>query len=130
MKPDVSRLRVAAVFGFLAVALGAFAAHALKGTWEKALGVSEAAYRMDVWRTAEFYHLTHAVALAALAMAGVASRYSWTWRCWVVGTILFSGSLYALCLTGVKVLGAVTPFGGVALLAGWLLLMLRPKADR
>ena len=129
MKPDVSRLRVAACLGFLAVALGAFGAHGLGDMWKAALPAEEVTYRLGVWHTAEFYHLTHAVALAALAMAGLGARYVWAWRFWIVGTILFSGSLYVLCLTGIKKFGAVTPFGGIALLVGWVLLALRPKAE-
>lgn len=104
--------RVFAVFGFLAVALGAFGAHALKGMLA-ASGVEA------IWSTAVFYHLTHSV-------AGLfASRISrWTSLLWVAGIGVFSGSLYALCLSGWKWLGAVTPLGGMLLLAGWVCLVL------
>ena len=124
MKNGVFQLRVAAGLGFLAVALGAFGAHALQKSWDAALPAAEAAHRVEVWRTAALYHLTHAVALLALALSGAGLRFVWAWRCWLAGVILFSGSLYVLCLTGQKWLGAVTPFGGVLLLAGWLSLAL------
>jgi uncharacterized membrane protein YgdD (TMEM256/DUF423 family) len=129
MNSDVSRLRVAACVGFLAVALGAFGAHSLTDLWKKTLPVDEVTYRLGVWHTAESYHLVHAVALAALAMSGLGNRYPWVWRSWLVGIIVFSGSLYTLCLTGLKWWGGVTPIGGVALLAGWLLLAIRPKGE-
>jgi len=125
MNSDAFRLRIAACFGFLAVALGAFGAHGLREGWQAALSVAEAAKRLEVWQTAVFYHLTHAIGLVVLALTG---RYVWAWRCWVVGIILFSGSLYLLGLTGIKWLGAVTPLGGVAFLVGWGMLVMRPKA--
>ena len=103
-------LRISATLGFLAVALGAFGAHALKGTLE-------AGGQVETWRTAAQYHLIHAVALTALALH--APLRVWAWRLWLAGTILFSGSLYALALSGVKWLGAITPLGGALLLGGW-----------
>ena len=106
-------LRISAVFGFLAVALGAFGAHGLKT-------VLEANAQMANWNTAAHYHLVHAVALVALALHG--SRRVWTWRLWFAGTLVFSGTLYVLALTNLKWLGAITPIGGVLLLAGWLAL--------
>jgi uncharacterized membrane protein YgdD (TMEM256/DUF423 family) len=126
MNLSTFHVRVAAALGFLAVALGAFGAHALKGSWEAGLTAAEAAYRVGVWRTAELYHLVHAVALLALGLAGMGAVRIWTWRCWLAGVSIFSGSLYLLCLTGMKWWGAVTPLGGVLLLAGWLLLALKP----
>lgn len=104
----------AAVLGFLGVALGAFGAHALKDM----LVANE---RLATWETAVFYHLVHAVAILATYGLPIA------WRrligfCWIVGVIIFSGSLYVLCLTGIGWLGAITPLGGLALLAGWLVL--------
>jgi uncharacterized membrane protein YgdD (TMEM256/DUF423 family) len=124
MKTGLVQLRVAACLGFLAVALGAFGAHALRGGWEAALPAAEAARRVDVWRTAELYHLTHAVALLALALAGAGLRFVWAWRCWIAGVVLFSGSLYLWAVTAQKWLVFVTPVGGVLLLAGWLSLAL------
>ncbi|HEY2574250.1 MAG TPA: DUF423 domain-containing protein [Verrucomicrobiaceae bacterium] len=107
-----------AVTGFLAVALGAFGAHALRETLEKT-------QHLETWKTAVQYHLAHAVALLAVALAGPAWRRT-AW-CWMGGVLLFSGSLYLLAVTGIKWLGAVTPFGGLLLLAGWVMLLLPQK---
>lgn len=108
---------MAAVAGALAVALGAFGAHGLEGT------VSPE--RLVTWRTGAAYHLTHAVA-ASLAGVVVAFRPSyaarWAARLFLVGILLFSGSLYALVLLDLPVLGAVAPLGGVAFIAGWVAL--------
>ena len=102
---------IAAVFAFLGVALGAFGAHGLKE-------VLEANGRMDTWETAVFYQLIHAVALFALPAVAQRSRApGW---CFVIGMILFSGSLYALALgLAPAVFGPVTPIGGVFFLVGW-----------
>jgi uncharacterized membrane protein YgdD (TMEM256/DUF423 family) len=125
MKVDPFKLRIAACFGFLAVALGAMGAHGLKASWEAALAVDEAAKRLDVWKTASLYHVVHAVVLLILAFAFSDPKQGrWTWNCFVSGVIIFSGSLYLLCLTGIKWLGAITPIGGLLLMAGWLLLAL------
>jgi uncharacterized membrane protein YgdD (TMEM256/DUF423 family) len=107
------------VSGFLAVALGAFGAHALK-SWLSAL--PDAGQRLDWWDTAAHYHLIHAVAavLASLARRRASARpCDVAAICFLAGTLLFSGSLYAMTLSGVRALGAVTPFGGLTLLAGW-----------
>ncbi|HSC58242.1 MAG TPA: DUF423 domain-containing protein [Gemmatimonadales bacterium] len=103
----------------LAVAAGAFGAHALKGHLS--------AEDLAVFETGARYQMYHALALLAVAWA--ASRWpgpSVTAAGWlfVAGTILFSGSLYALALSGVRWLGAITPLGGVAFLAGWACLAL------
>lgn len=102
--------------GFLAVALGAFGAHGLKATLDT-LGTQEA------WRTASLYHLVHSVALLALAgwSAAPAPRVQLIGQMWALGIVLFSGSLYWLALGGPKLLGPVTPLGGLAFLAGWAL---------
>jgi uncharacterized membrane protein YgdD (TMEM256/DUF423 family) len=98
----------------VAVAAGAFGAHALKAR------LSPEA--LAVWETAARYQTVHALALLAVAQAAGAWRSrlveaaGWAF---VVGTVLFSGSLYALALSGVRGLGAVTPLGGAAFLAGW-----------
>jgi len=96
--------------GFLAVALGAFGAHAL----EKVL---ENNRTTEIWKTAAFYHFIHAVMLFVLA-----PRPGWRgpWICFLVGIVIFSGSLYVLVVTNVKWLGAITPLGGASFLAGWL----------
>lgn len=113
------------VLGFLAVALGAFGAHGLKA---RLGGLPDYAQRMDWWQTAAQYHLVHALAL--LAVATLLQRGSagpvgvWAGIGFIAGIILFSGSLYVMTLTGVRVLGAVTPIGGLCLLAGWACLAL------
>ncbi len=78
----------------------------------------------DVWNKAVFYQFVHAIALLVLASLPGASRTA----CWllVAGVVIFSGSLYVLALTNVKVLGAITPIGGLCFLAGWLWLIVRP----
>jgi len=109
-------IRISAIVGFLGVALGAFGAHLFKGHLV-ALQMGE------VWETAVFYHLVHAVVLLLLAGRPVFPKLSWCF--FLVGIILFSGSLYLLAYTGISWLGAITPLGGVSLLAGWLMLAIR-----
>jgi uncharacterized membrane protein YgdD (TMEM256/DUF423 family) len=115
----LSLLRIAAGFCFLAVALGAFGAHALKATLE-ANGM------MDAWNKAVLYHLVHAVALVALALSGAGNRA--TYFLLTAGIVLFSGSLYTMALTNVRWLGAITPLGGLCFLAGWAWLLIAPRA--
>ena len=103
-------LRIAAVFGFLGVALGAFGAHSLKGL----LAQNQTA---TIWEKAVFYHLIHAVMLYLLSSRTPLRR--WPWFCFAVGIVLFSGSLYLLAVTTARWLGAITPFGGVSFLVGW-----------
>jgi uncharacterized membrane protein YgdD (TMEM256/DUF423 family) len=98
----------------LGVALGAFGAHALKARLAPEM--------LAVYEVGVRYQLVHALALLAVAWA--ATRWPGAWVnasgwLFVAGTLLFSGSLYALALSGVRGLGAVTPIGGVAWLAGW-----------
>lgn len=106
-----------AVLAGLGVALGAFGAHALKARLSPDM--------LAVWETGVRYQLVHALGLLAVAWAltrwpGSAVQASgWLF---VAGTLLFSGSLYALALSGVRGLGAVTPLGGVAWIVGWALL--------
>jgi uncharacterized membrane protein YgdD (TMEM256/DUF423 family) len=125
------KLRAAAICGFLAVALGAFGAHGLKSHWEATLEVSEAAYRLDIWKTAVFYHLAHSVVILVLAFAcpAVHEGKLATWS-FLLGINIFSGSLYSLAVTGIKWMGAITPLGGVFLLLGWLLLAFQPGGRR
>jgi uncharacterized membrane protein YgdD (TMEM256/DUF423 family) len=112
-----------AVSGFISVAAGAFGAHALRSRLTpEYLGVFETAAR---------YQMYHALALLAVAWAitrGSGSTAQWAGWLFVVGTVLFSGSLYALALTGTRWLGAITPLGGAAFLAGWLCLALSWEA--
>ena len=111
-------LRIAATLCFLAVALGAFGAHALKATLQ-------ASGMLDAWNKAVLYHLVHAVALVALALHGGANRAAYLLL--VAGILLFSGSLHIMALTNVRWLGAITPLGGLCFLAGWAWLIIAPK---
>ena len=111
-------------FGFLAVAAGAFGAHALRARLGPEL--------LAVWETAARYQMYHALALLAVAMA--AGRWpggGWTAAGWLFtgGILVFSGSLYLLAFSGVRWLGAVTPLGGLCLLAGWIALALAARAS-
>ncbi len=103
--------------GFVSVAAGAFGAHALKSRLEADL--------LAIFDTGARYNLAHALALLAVGalVARVPSAAATTagWA-FLTGTIVFSGSLYALALTGIRGFGAITPFGGVALLVGWIAL--------
>ena len=112
-------VRIGAVVGFLAVGMGAFGAHSLSDRL-KALGT------LANYETAAQYQMYHALALVAVGLLSLAGRSGKAlsvagWG-FLVGTILFSGSLYILSLTGNKRLGMITPIGGVALLIGWLAL--------
>ncbi|MBI3919490.1 MAG: hypothetical protein A2W68_06185 [Betaproteobacteria bacterium RIFCSPLOWO2_02_64_14] len=109
---------IGSLSGLIGVALGAFAAHALKG-------------RLDADLLATFdvgvrYQMYHALALLAAGWAhtrwpgAILTTGGWLF---VAGTVLFSGSLYALSFSGMRWLGAITPFGGIALLAGWICLL-------
>lgn len=104
---------IAGALGFLAVLAGTFGAHTLRGRVEEDL--------MDIYEVGVRYHAYHA--LAILACAGLVDRLGRGGRvailAFALGVVVFSGSLYALALTGQRWLGAVTPFGGVALLVGW-----------
>lgn len=109
----------AALLGGAAVLLGAFGAHALKATLDS--------YALEIWRTAVFYHLTHAVAILALSMVAFNDAEVtrlWALRALFIGTVIFSGSLYLLALTSIKLLGGVTPVGGLCLMVGWLLVFI------
>jgi uncharacterized membrane protein YgdD (TMEM256/DUF423 family) len=106
---------VGAIYGFMAVACGAFGAHALQSRLDARL--------LQIWHTASHYQMAHALALVALGswlssnpgqnanVAGVGFS---------VGTLIFSGSLYLLALTDIRWLGAITPIGGTLFLTGWL----------
>ena len=116
----VALLRTGAGFCFLAVALGAFGAHALKAKLE-------ASGMLDVWNKAVLYHFLHGIALVALALSGASNRA--TYFLLVAGIVLFSGSLYAMALIPQSRdwLGAITPLGGLCFLAGWAWLVIAPK---
>ncbi len=113
-------LLLSGVLGATGVLAGAFGAHALRERLEPLL--------LHTWETAVLYQLVHAVALLFLAVGigrggaaeGWLARAGWSW---VAGIVLFSGSLYALALGGPRLLGPVTPLGGVAFVVGWLCLV-------
>jgi uncharacterized membrane protein YgdD (TMEM256/DUF423 family) len=108
-----------AVSGFIAVAAGAFGAHSLRDRLTPEY--------VSVFETGARYQMYHALALLAVAwMVERGGGISAQWAGWlfVIGTVLFSGSLYGLALTGTRWLGAITPLGGVAFLAGWVCLAL------
>ena len=111
-------LLIACVLGGLSVALGAFAAHGLKSRLTPDL--------LSVFEVGVRYQMYHALAL--LAVCGLGRELwndPWTARAgwaWVLGVVLFSGSLYCLALSGMPMLGAITPFGGVLFIAGWCFL--------
>lgn len=112
-------LAAGALSAAMSVAAGAFGAHALRARLSPEL--------LAVFETGARYQMYHALGLGLAAWA--ASRFpgaaaAWAGGLFLAGTLLFSGSLYALALTGVRGLGAVTPFGGVAFLAGWIALAL------
>ena len=116
LDPRAARFAVlGALSGFLAVAAGAFGAHALRSRLPEAL--------LAAFETGARYQLIHAVALIGVAWALDRTRQPAVQRAgwlFIAGTVLFSGSLYALALSGVTRFGMVTPFGGLSLLAGWL----------
>jgi uncharacterized membrane protein YgdD (TMEM256/DUF423 family) len=111
---------IASLLGSLSVALGAFGAHALRGRIEESL--------LANYQTGVSYMFYHALAIFIVAWAvskWPASNLS-TWAGWlfVLGIVIFSGSLFVMAFTGLRWLGAITPIGGVAFIAGWLLLAL------
>jgi uncharacterized membrane protein YgdD (TMEM256/DUF423 family) len=116
---DKNFLLIGSVAAFLAVGLGAFGAHGLRTRLSPDM--------LAVFETGVRYHLFHALALlaTALAMERLGGRLV-VWAGWsfTAGIVLFSGSLYLLALTGVTILGAITPLGGLAFLAGWACLAL------
>ena len=110
-------LMLAAFFGFTGVALGAFAAHGLKGRLSEQY--------LAIFHTGVTYQLVHTLAIIGVALLAtqLQSRLvTWAGICFTLGIVLFSGSLYLLTLSGISKLGIITPIGGVAFLAGWLCL--------
>ncbi|WP_315795142.1 DUF423 domain-containing protein [Paenibacillus sp. BIC5C1] len=113
-------MMLGAVLTMLSVAIGAFGAHMLK---EK-IGADAIA----VYETGVQYHMIHAIGLLIVGLTagqlGPSTKLKWAARLLFIGIIIFSGSLYVLSISGIKILGAITPIGGVAFIVGWLLLAL------
>jgi uncharacterized membrane protein YgdD (TMEM256/DUF423 family) len=123
MIPTMAKLflTAGALWGGLSVALGAFGAHALKASLE-------AAGRFDTFETAARYQMYHALALLAVGLMlrqGFDAARVLTWAGWgfLLGSLIFSGSLYLLCFTGARWWGAVAPIGGTLMLVGWVALL-------
>ena len=117
MEHQIFFLRTAGVLGALAVVAGAFGAHGLETRLSEEM--------LEIYEVAVRYHMYHAIALLAVA-AGAGNLWRSKWArpaCWafIAGIAVFSGTLYALALTEMRWLGAITPIGGVALIAGWVL---------
>ena len=112
-----SVLTIAAISGLLAVALGAFGAHGLKTIISPEM--------LEVYKTGvqyQFYHTFALLAVGILMNFNQSKALKWSAYLFITGTILFSGSLYVLAISGVKALGIITPFGGIAWIAAWILL--------
>ncbi len=111
-------ISLAALSGMLAVAFGAFGAHALKGRLDD--------YALGVYTTAVQYHFYHSLALLAVGLLALQLPQSAALKTsgylFALGLVVFSGSLYVLSLTGLRWMGAITPLGGLAFMAGWLCL--------
>ena len=114
-------LQISAILGFLAVLLGAFGAHALHDQ----LVANE---RLETWETAVFYHFVHTLVLLWLSNKSPVPK--WPVILFLAGIGIFSGSLYVLCLTQISKLGAITPLGGLALMGGWLSLLVTTKQPK
>ena len=112
-------ITIAAILLALAVAAGAFGAHALKNVLS--------AERLETWQTAVQYHAWHALGLMLIALIGVQFDLAITWPASLIlaGIVIFSGSLYVLCLTSIGWLGAITPIGGVAFILGWIVFSIK-----
>ncbi|WP_274655324.1 DUF423 domain-containing protein [Paenibacillus humicola] len=106
-----------AIHALLAVLLGAFAAHGLKERLSEEM--------LNVFETGVRYHMYHGIGMFLIALAadrlGTSASLRWAGRMMHIGIFLFSGSLYALSLSGIKPLGVITPFGGVAFIVAWAL---------
>ena len=124
----MNRIRITAITGFLAVALGALGAHGLESSLKPNLDPAQLAKQLGWWHTAGQYHIIHAVAMLAIAVREPVATLAW--RLMLAGIILFSGSLYIMGATGSIALRHATPIGGILLLAGWLALCCRSNAGK
>ncbi|MEQ8583254.1 MAG: DUF423 domain-containing protein [Marinoscillum sp.] len=117
---DKKHLLTGSVLAVTAVGLGAFGAHALSATLE-AFG------RKDTYDTAVQYHMFHAIAILFVSLInknGPHQLLTWAIRLFLFGTLIFSGSLYVLCMTNLSILGAITPIGGLLFIGGWITLII------
>jgi uncharacterized membrane protein YgdD (TMEM256/DUF423 family) len=101
---------IGALMAFLGVALGAFGAHALQERLDP--------YFLDIYKTSTHYLMIHALALILIGL--FQPKKSWPGWCFFLGILIFSGSLYLLVLSGIRIFGAITPLGGLLFMAGWI----------
>ncbi|MHA7128366.1 DUF423 domain-containing protein [Algoriphagus namhaensis] len=117
-------IQIAAIFGALSVAIGAFGAHSLQA-------VLEESGRTETYQTAVSYQFYHSIALLVIGVLFTQKPHwkqlSWSAIFMIIGIVVFSGSLYTLSLTGITRFGAVAPFGGLSLILGWLTLIFAAK---
>ncbi len=117
-------IQLAAFFGALSVAIGAFGAHSLKE-------VLEESGRTDTFQTAVSYQFYHSLALLAIGIVFIQKphwkKLRWAAIFMIIGIVIFSGSLYALSLTGYSKLGSIAPFGGLSLILGWCTIIFAAK---
>lgn len=111
--------RTAAILLALAVMIGAFGAHGLRGKLDE--------YSMTIYERAVMYHFFHALGLLFVSLLPRQPATNWIGGLLVAGIVLFSGSLYVLAVTGIRILGAITPFGGLSFIAAWLLLAITAR---
>ncbi len=110
-------LTIASVFGMLSVMFGAFGAHILKGILNPEM--------LEVYKTGvqyQFYHTFALLTVGILMHFGNSKALKWSANLFIAGTVLFSGSLYLLSLTGIKIIGIITPIGGLVWIIAWILL--------
>lgn len=115
----MNKLTIACLFAASGIGLGAFGAHGLE---DKLIANASVA----TWNTAVLYHLIHALALFVLSSVETL-KSKWSFTLMAIGILLFSGSLYALALTKIGLLGPITPLGGVAFIAAWIILIFENK---
>lgn len=116
-------IRTASVFGLLAIVIGTFGTHSLEN-------ILVENNRVETFETALQYHFHHTLALlfiSVLFQYKSNSYLKWVVYLFVIGIVIFSGSLYVLALTNITLLGAITPFGGLSFIAGWIVLFLSAK---
>lgn len=118
----LNQIRIAALVMALGIGLGAIGAHAFKP-------ILEANGHTAEWKTAALYQMVHGLAMLLLAVTGRRPRPTASYVCWLIGVLLFSGSLFLLSYTGstAKPIVLATPLGGLSFLIGWIVLMIKPQ---